>query len=165
MSIYKHIKDNEDIISKDSLIHIIHHYDEILDDYLDKEEKHHLERKVWCILSDGHYNKEYAEEDVAKMYYMWNGEKVHAPYYSLEDTTPIYNQLKKSYSILVNYNIYDFYVVMNMIKSDNYVLYKKRFPNYSEERLIELFIEDAINWLDDMDNPYGTSKVWKYLNK
>lgn len=51
-----------------------------------------------------------------------------------------------------------------MIKNDNYVLYKKRFSGYSNAALNELFIEDAINWLNDLDNPYGTSKIWKYIN-
>ena len=77
---------------------------------------------------------------------------------SLDDFISTYND------ILNNYNEYDFYVVMNMIKSDNYNLYKKRFPGYNDDMLDELFVEDALNWLDDMDNPYGMSKIWKYLN-
>ena len=38
------------------------------------------------------------------------------------------------------------------------------FPNISKEELIEKLIEEVINYLDDEDNPYGTEKVWKYLN-
>lgn len=98
------------------------------------------------------------------MYIFENSSKTFGPFYSLEETTEVYNKLKKSNPILVNYNEYDFYVVMNMIKSDNYILYKKRFSGYSNAALNELFIEDAINWLDDLDNPYGTSKIWKYIN-
>ena len=164
MSIYKHIIEHEDVLSKDNLLNIIHVLSNKVSDHLDKEEKHYLKRKIWCIISDGHYNEKYAEEDVAKMYIPTNNGNLYAPFYKLEKTTQIYNSLKKSNDILSNYNEYDFYVVMNMIKSDNYNLYKKRFPGYNDDMLDELFVEDALNWLDDMDNPYGTSKIWKYLN-
>lgn len=164
MSIYNHIIEHEDILTKDNLLNIIHVLSNKVSDHLDKEEKHYLKRKIWCIISDGHYNEKYAEEDVAKMYIHTNNGNFYAPFYKLEKTTQIYDSLKKSNDILSNYNKYDFYVVMNMIKSDNYNLYKKRFPGYNDNMLDELFVEDALNWLDDMDNPYGTSKVWKYLN-
>lgn len=164
MSIYKHIIEHEDILTKDNLLNIIHVLSNKVSDHLDKEEKHYLKRKIWCIISDGHYNEKYAEEDVAKMYIPTNNGNLYAPFYKLEKTTQIYNSLKKSNDILNNYNEYDFYVVMNMIKSDNYNLYKKRFPGYNDDMLDELFVEDALNWLDDMDNPYGMSKIWKYLN-
>ena len=164
MSIYKHIIEHEDILTKDNLLNIIHVLSNKVSDHLDKEEKHYLKRKVWCIISDGHYNEKYAEEDVAKMYIATKDGNLYAPFYKLEKTTQIYNSLKKSNDILNNYNEYDFYVVMNMIKSDNYNLYKKRFPGYNDDMLDELFVEDALNWLDDMDNPYGMSKIWKYLN-
>lgn len=164
MSIYKHIRDNEDVLTKENLLNIVHLLSDSIGDHLDKDEKCHLKRKVWGIISDGHYNKEFAEADVAKMYIFENNSKTFGPFYSLEETTEVYNKLKKSNPILVNYNEYDFYVVMNMIKSDNYVLYKKRFSGYNNAALNELFIEDSINWLDDLDNPYGTSKIWKYIN-
>ena len=164
MSIYNHIIENEDILTKENLLDIIHVLSNKVSDHLDKEEKHYLKRKVWCIISNGHYNEKYAEEDVAKMYIQTKNGNLYAPFYKLEKTTQVYDSLKKSNDILSNYNKYDFYVVMNMIKSDNYSLYKKRFPGYNDDMLDELFVEDALNWLDDMDNPYGMSKIWKYLN-
>lgn len=164
MSIYKHIIEHEDILTKQNLLDIIHLLSSEVSDHLDKEEKHCLKRKIWCIISDGHYNKEYADIDVAKMYIPNEQGNVYGPFYSLDETTKIYDNLKKSNDILSNYNKYDFYVVMNMIKSDNYNLYKNRFKGYSDTMLNELFVEDALNWLDDLDNPYGTSKIWKYLN-
>ena len=75
----------------------------------------------------------------------------------------IYDKDNQCY-VVENYNEYDFYVTLNMIKSDNYELYKKRFNGYSDNQLDKLFIEDAINWLDDKDNPFGKNKIWKYLN-
>lgn len=164
MSIYKHIIEHEDILTKDNLLDIIHILSNKISDNLDKEEKHYLKRKIWCIISNGHYNEKYAEEDVAKMYIITKNGNLYAPFYKLEKTTQIYENLKQTNDILSNYNKYDFYVVMNMIKSDNYNLYKKRFSGYNDAMLDELFVEDALNWLDDMDNPYGMSKIWKYLN-
>ena len=49
-----------------------------------------------------------AEADVAKMYIFENNAKTFGPFYSLEETTEVYNRLKKSNPILVNYNEYDF---------------------------------------------------------
>ena len=111
------------------------------------------------------YSYEYTKKDVEKMYVETSTGNLHAPFYTLEETTDVYNKLKKSNDILSHYNEYDFYVTMNMIATDNHNLYKKRFPNYGKEMITELYIEDALNWLDDKDNPYGTSKIWKYLNK
>ena len=150
MSIYNHIIENEDILTKENLLDIIHVLSNKVSDHLDKEEKHYLKRKVWCIISDGHYNEKYAEEDVAKMYIATKNGNLYAPFYKLEKTTQVYDSLKKSNDILSNYNKYN--------------LYKKRFPGYNDDMLDELFVEDALNWLDDMDNPYGMSKIWKYLN-
>lgn len=164
MSIYRKIIEHEDILTKENLLDIIHLLSDKISDTLDKEEKHYIKRKIWCIISNGHYNEEYAEKDVAKMYIPSNNGNQYGPFYKLDDTNKIYDSLKKTNGILTNYNKYDFYVVMNMIKSDNYNLYKKRFPGYNDDMLDELFIEDAINWLDDLDNPYGLSKIWKYLN-
>ena len=41
--------------------------------------------------------------------------------------------------------------------------YQKDINNI-DSQLDKLFIEDAINWLDDTDNPFGENKIWKYLN-
>ena len=164
MSIYRHIIEHEDVLTKQNLLDIVHLLSNEISDHLEKDERHHLKRKVWCIISDGHYNEKYAQEDVAKMFIPSEEGNLYGPFYTLDETTKVYDSLKKSNDVLSNYNKYDFYVVMNMIKSDNHNLYKERFKGYSDARLTELYIEDAINWLDDLDNPYGTSKIWKYLN-
>ena len=98
------------------------------------------------------------------MYYDENGEK-YAPYWSWDIVKQVYNSYKQKEPILKDYNLYDFYVTLNMVKSDNYKLYEKRFKGYTDNQLDNLFIEDAINWLDDKDNPYGENKIWMYLNK
>ena len=81
MSIYNHIIENEDILTKENLLDIIHVLSNKVSDHLDKEEKHYLKRKVWCIISDGHYNEKYAEEDVAKMYIATKNGNLYAPFY------------------------------------------------------------------------------------
>lgn len=132
--------------------------DNHVEDHIEK-----LEKKVAGIINDYHFDKETAEKCISKMYYDENG-KVFAPYWPLETVKQIYDSNKAKVEILNVYNLYDFYVTLNMIKSDNYKLYKKRFSGYSDSQLDNLFIEDTINWLDDKDNPFGENKIWKYIN-
>lgn len=122
-----------------------------------------VKKEVIGLLNDYHFDEYSAEKCVEKMYYDDNGKK-YAPYWDFEEVKKVYNNYKDKEDILKEYNVYDFFVVLNMIKSDNYKLYKNRFSGYSESQLDKLFIEDAINWLDDKDNPFGTHKAWKYFN-
>lgn len=132
--------------------------DNHVEDHVDK-----IIRKIAGIKNNYRFDKETAEEVVSKMYYDENGKKF-APYWEFDVVKDIYLSYKKQEPVLENYNEYDFYVTLNMIKSDNYKLYKKRFSGYSDNQLDKLFIEDAINWLDDKDNPFGENKIWKYFN-
>ena len=34
----------------------------------------------------------------------------------------------------------------------------------SDDQIMEKVHESAINWLNDDDNPFGTSKIWCYFN-
>ena len=163
MGIKHFIEEHADKFTTHQLVEISKLLAKVVDNHVDDHiEK--IERKIVCIINNGHYTKETAEEDVAKMYYDDNGKRF-APYWDFSIVEQIYNNYKKDNPILSVYNVYDFYVTLNMIKSDEYKLYKKRFSGYSESQLDNLFIEDAINWLDDKDNPYGEHKIWEYLNK
>ena len=164
MELKNYIKENKNKLTQDKLEKIVCMLAGVIDNHVD-DHVDKMKRKVWCIISDGHYNEEFALEDVRKMYYELNEVKHYAPYWDLEFVKELYNSSKGEYTILNDYNVYDFYVTINMIKSDNYKLYKTRFRNYSESDINRIFLEDTINWLDDADNPYGTSKIWKYLNK
>ena len=62
------------------------------------------------------------------------------------------------------YNVYDFWVTCNMLLTDDYGRLKKWFPNYTDDQIMEKVHESAINWLNDDDNPFGTSKIWCYFN-
>lgn len=58
--------------------------------------------------------------------------------------------------------------VVDVIFTTRFLFIKKKIILWldfnNDDMLDELFVEDALNWLDDLDNPYGTSKIWKYLN-
>ena len=134
-----------------------------IDKSMDDASKHHLMRSVYGGMSGGHYNEHFAKEDVAKMYYTdANGEVHHAPYWTEGQVEAVYESVRSSFP--KEYNMWDFYVALNMEKSDKCPLYKKWFPNATPEDMDKKFIESAINWLNDPDNPYGNSKVWGYMN-
>ena len=39
-----------------------------------------------------------------------------------------------------------------------------RIPNSSKDEKTKIIIEDAINYLNDEDNPFGSEKICGYLN-
>lgn len=162
MGVKTYIENHEEEFSTSDLIKISKLLAKVIDVHIsDHEDK--LIKKIAGIKNNYHFDLETAESCIAKMYYDEDGRKF-APYWKFADVKAIYNNYKDSNPILNKYNEYDFYVTLNMIKSDNYKLYKKRFNTYSDSQLDKLFIEDAINWLDDTDNPFGENKIWKYLN-
>ena len=126
------------------------------------EAKKHLMRKIYCVMSGGHYNEEFAKEDVAKMYFKdANGKAHHAPYFTDEQVAAIYEKVKGS---IPAYNMWDFYVTLNMVDSDYKPMLMRWYPDASETTMEKHFIEIAMTWLNDEDNPYGKEKIWKYLN-
>lgn len=122
-----------------------------------------LLRKVYGVISGGHYNEEFAHEDIAKMYYVDDdGEMRHGPYWTDGDILAIYNEHRDE---IPDYNCWDFAVTMNMVKSDNCQLLSEWFPDDDSSMKNERIVQLAINWLDDEDNPFGSSKIWYYLNR
>ena len=129
---------------------------------MSEEDKKCMLRKVYGAMSDGHYNEEFAHEDIAKMYYIDRDRKKHyAPYWSDEDLKSIYQERR---SEIPEYNCWDFAVTMSMIKSDYCPLLMSWFPGIGEEERNDKIVQLAINWLKDDDNPFGKSKTWRYLN-
>ena len=134
-----------------------------IDDSMEHEARERLLRRLYCKMSDGHYNKEYAEEDVAKMYYVdEDGKMVYAPYWTEQQVRAVYDSVKRS--IPGEYNFWDFFVTLQMVRADNCELMREWFPDASAEELDGRFVALALNWLNDPDNPYCDSKIWKYLN-
>jgi len=130
---------------------------------MDEKAKHKLMRYIYGTMSDCHYNEEYAVEDVQKMYYTdGSGDEHRAPYWTIPQVKEVYDSVKES--IPEAYNMWDFYVVLQMQKSDMYPMMKKWFPDATPEQIDKMLVESAANWLKDDDNPYGEHKAWGYMN-
>lgn len=136
---------------------------ESVDVYIPEEYADSLINCLFYQIYGGHFNKEFADKMVEKFYYVCpeTKEKCYAPYWTDTDITSIYEENKEKVS---PYNLYDFIVAFNMMKSDNYLKLKKWFPEATEEELRDKILEETINYLSDEDNPYGTEKIWRYLN-
>jgi len=131
--------------------------------FLSDEEKTAVMRKIYNAINGGHYNEEYALEDVKKMYYVdKEGNKRYAPYWSVEEVKNVYSAIKAS--LPPEYNFWDFYVTLQMIKSDYCPLITKWFAGEEMPDREEKIVELAVCWLKDEDNPFGKEKIWRYLN-
>ena len=160
MDIYKIIKTYFKGKDPEPLMEILSILSKALNN-LPEEDKELLTKKVYYLLNGGHYDEEFAKAAVDKMYYLDGKEKVYAPYWMQGEIEKLYNQVKNE---IDDYNLWDFYVTMNMIMSDNYPLLIKRYPESSKDEKTNIILEDSINYLNDEDNPFGTEKIWGYLN-
>ena len=135
---------------------------EAVEDDMPEEERDELVRKVYGVMSEGHYNEEFARDDIAKMYYMGkDGQKHYAPYWTDDALMTLYRQHKNE---VPGYNCYDFMVTMTMAKSDMYPIMTAWFPGLTEEEHNEKLVQYSVNWLKDPDSPLGHAKIWNYLN-
>ena len=133
-----------------------------VEEYVPEKQKETLLNRVYYSVNGGHFNKDSANRALAKMYYMdASGSKHYAPYWAESELKPLYETVKNK---IPAYNFYDFVVTMNMVKSDDYLMLKKWFPEATDADLANKFVEETVNYLCDEDNPYGTEKIWKYLN-
>ena len=115
------------------------------------------------MISGGHYNEEFAREDVSKMYYIdRRGERHNAPYWMESDVYSIYQSAKGE---IPEYNRWDWFVAFQMIASDNWCLLEEWFPEIDKDDFADRVRQMALNWLKDEDSPYGSEKIWKYLNR
>lgn len=99
-----------------------------------------------------HFNEECALKAVSKME---NEDGSRGEHWSLEETTSIANQ----YGINLKgekYNKYDWYVALNMIRSDYY----RAVVTMTSSDHIKYFVELAKAWLNDKDIEEG--KMWYY---
>lgn len=134
-----------------------------VDRKMSDKDKEALMAKLHGILSGGHFDEDFAMESVSRMYYTdKDGVKRHAPYWTIPDVAAWYEKVKGK--IPKSYNEWDFFVTANMVASDNWMLLTKWWPGITREELDEKVMELAVNWLNDEDNPFGTSKIWDYLH-
>lgn len=161
MNLYQMIKDNWDDSSEESMWSSV----KALSDFVDQqseEEKAKVLKKVYEAMTGGHFNQHFAEEQISKMMFTdRTGVVKTAPFFTMETIKAIYEQIKDT---IKPYNVYDFAVVMNMIKSDNDVLLRKWFPSITEADLQQKIIEASVNWLDDPDYVPMNTKAWSYFN-
>ena len=130
MDIKHYIKEHESELTFDKLYKITCKLSKVVDNNVDEECSNRIKRKIHCIISEGHYNEEYALHDVKNMYYEYNGEKHYASYWSVEEVMSIYNSLKSSTPILSTNNFYDFFVIIYFIKIDSYIFFNIIFYIY-----------------------------------
>lgn len=116
-----------------------------------------------ALMNGGHYDECFAKMAVSKMYYTEDKEKHYAPYWMSSEIESIWNKVNSELEES-DYTMWDFYVTMNMLMYDNYRLLEGRYPNSSKDEKTKIIIEDAINYLNDEDNPFGSEKIWGYLN-
>ena len=127
-----------------------------------ESERHALMRKMYSAMSGCHYNEEFAKEDVAKMFYVdEDGNEHYAPYWTESQVKDVYDSIRDE---IPDYNMWDFFTTVNMIKSDNCPLYREWFPDASQSDMDEKFVQSSIAWLNDADYKYPDTKIWHYLN-
>ena len=133
-----------------------------IEEYVPEKQRDILKTKVYYSTFGGHFNRDFADAAISRFYYVdLNGVKHSAPYWTESEVKEVYEFIKQKIPV---YNFYDFEVTLNMVKSDNCNKLKKWFPQATDKELMDKLIEETVNYLDDVDNPYGTEKVWRYLN-
>lgn len=136
-----------------------------LDNKLSPAEMDELERKMYALMQGCHYDEYFAYKEVEGMFFTdMKGVKHDAPYWTVDAVKQVWMQCKGKVQDQT-YNFWDFYVLMNMTKSDNCNLLRGWFPDATEEEMTAKLAEMAVNWLNDEDDPFGGGKVWGYFNK
>lgn len=162
MDIYSILKEGLKGEGSDKMWCITKILSDSIEEYVPEKQRDILMNKVYYSTNGGHFNEEFAESAMSKFYYI-DADKVRheAPYWTESEVRDVYRGVK---SKIPAYNFYDFEVTLNMMKSDNCNKLRRWFPDASDEELLEKLVDEAVNYLDDDDNPYGTEKIWKYLN-
>ncbi len=136
---------------------------EALDAKLTPEEMDALERRMYELMQGPHYDEYFAKKQVEQMFYIdKKGEKHQAPYWTDDAVKQVWTRYKSG--IDSSYTFWDFYVVLNMIKSDNCNMFHAWWPEADEATLTQKVAEASVNWLMDDDDPLGGGRVWKYFS-
>lgn len=100
--------------------------------------------KVESLVFGWHFTKEGAEKAVAKMQ---NKDGSSGQYWTLKDVEEVCRAMGLDWN-QKNYNIYDLYYTLNMMRSDYYKA--NEAPQY--------YVDLAFDFLDDKDAPEGKAK-------
>lgn len=139
---------------------------QIISDAIEKsmpeEARDKLKRDIYELMCGGHYNEHFAKDAVSKMYYIdENGEKKYAPYWTEATVRELYEGIK---SDIAPYNFWDFFVTIHFVASKNHSLFLRWFHDEDMSSRETRYVDMSVNWLKDEDNPFGTKKIWGYLN-
>ena len=117
----------------------------------DKEGYWCIMRKMYGVMSDGHYNEEFAMYDVSAIEYTnKSGEKKHGGYWSVDQV----EEATRNFRFPSGVNKWDKYVAFNLMYSD---LCKKMDDGQILEAAFAFYFNDE-------DWPGGSStKVWDYI--
>lgn len=162
MDIYSILKEGLKGEGSDKMWCITKILSDSINEYVPEKQRDVLLNKVYYSTNGGHFNKAFADSVIPRFYYVSSdGVKHQAPYWTEDEVRTVYNTVKGRIS---PYNFYDFEVALNMVKSDNCNKLRRWFPAASDKEIMDKLVDETVNYLDDEDNPYGTEKVWKYLN-
>lgn len=139
---------------------------EMWDKHLEEMREHHPE-KYWAMMRDTHelmygkhFDKEYAEWQVERMYHIGDdGKEYKGEHWALKDTTAVMQKYRGHFP--PDYNEFDFYVALNTHWHDTICTAKRHFASIDEAEAY--IIDEAVAvWLND--NDWGShDKVWSYF--
>ena len=136
---------------------------EMLDDKLTPAEVDCIEKKMYAMMNGEHYDEYFAKKQVSCMFYTDpQGMKHEAPYWTDDDVKQVWAAYRAK--IKGDVNFWDFYVALNMIKSDNCNLFRSWWPDADVATMTTKIAEATVNWLNDEDSPQGDARVWRYFN-
>ena len=135
---------------------------EYVDSRMSEKDKDSMMAKLFGMLSGGHFDEDHAVDAVSKMYYVdKEGTKRYAPYWTIPEVAAVYESVEGK--IPKEYNEWDWFVVMNMVYSDNRMLLERWWPEIDMKTITEKVKEMSVCWLSDPDWP-TKSKIWDYLH-
>lgn len=138
---------------------------EMWDKHLEEMKEHHPD-KYWEFMRDHHeimngkhFNRDYAEWEVAQMHHKCGDKTYKGEHWSHEQTTDVMSSYKTT--LPAEITPCDFFVALNSQWHDYHCLYMSLF--HSEEEAEKAIIESAIKfWFKD-DDWDGNTKVWCYF--
>lgn len=161
MNFEKMILENVQGTDTKQMKELTHEISEFVENHLDEEQKGELMKRVYGVLSGGHFNKCFAKMAVEKMFYFdEQGKKHPAPYFTDSEVKDAFERHKDDVS---DYTLYDFCVTMNMLRSDN----NRFLHKYAKtpEEVKTMVVDMAVEYLQDDDSEHAHNKIWWYINK
>lgn len=136
---------------------------ELLEEKLTEEERDALERRMYALMQGEHYDEYFAKKQAAAMFYTDpKGTRHYAPYWTDDDVKQVWTAYKSK--VHEDATFWDFYVALNMTKSDNCNMFRLWWPEADEATLTQKVAEATVNWLNDEDAPQGQPRTWRYFN-